>query len=193
MSRLKAVVVAVAALSIFIAAPAKAEGPHAGCRTGRFIGSYTLAQPLQDVFGDGSVLHTWVLQLDLHGDGTAGQYWTGLPDYMINFGTGSPSIGAWGCRKDGKLVVTFIDAVYLPTTPDANAPNPDIALASHRRSTYLFSVEDDDTLKLLEHRNRIYGATDDPTDPAGGVLRPLDTTTAEYKRLAASDADLVAP
>ena len=193
MSRLKNVMVVVGALSAFIAAPARADNNHAGCKPGRFVGSYTRAQPLDDVFGDGSVIHSFVFQLDLHDDGTASEYWTGLPDFMINGGTGSPWIGSWGCHKDGTLVVTFIFGVYTPTTPTGDAPNPDVELAGHRRVTYRFSVEDDDTLKQTARRSRIYSATDDPTDPAGGVLAPLDSTVVEYKRLVASDADLLAP
>lgn len=190
MQKLRIVIVTLA-LSAMAAMPALAQS--AGCRSGRFVGSYTLASPI-DVFGDGSVSHTYVFQLTLHADGTAEEYWTGLPDYMINFGTGSPWIGSWGCRKDGKLVVTTLRANYLPIAAGGPVPPPDIELVQTIRSTYLFKVTDDHTLTRVQARGRYYTPDQDPTDPSGGVLQTnIDTTTQVFKRLAASDADLLLP
>jgi hypothetical protein len=191
MSKLRMVIVALVALWVVAVTPAHAQS--AGCKTGKFVGSYTLADP-EDVFGDGSVHHTYVFLLSLHADSTAEEYWTALPDYMINTGTGSPFFGSWGCRKDGKLVVTFLRAAYFPTTPgDPHAPKPDVALANTIRTTYLFTVTDDNTLTRVQARNRVYGPDEDPTDPEGGTLRPLNTTMQAFKRLTASDADLLLP
>ena|ERR1043166_5390112 len=115
---------------------------------------------------------------------------------MLSSGTGTPSVGSWQCRADGKLVVTIITAVYAPTH-DAlhgilNVPT-DLFLLFHSRSTYLFSVPDDNTLTRIQARSRRYAPAEDPTDPNGGTLRPLNTTVVDYKRLVASDADLLAP
>ncbi len=212
MSKLKNLAVALVAVSVFLAIPAFAvardDAPpdghrdgNAGCKTGKFVGSYTHADLFADLWGDGSgVAHTLVFQLNLHSDGTADQYWTGLPDLMLSGGTGSPSVGSWVCRNDGKLVVTLISAGYGTTTDainhPASVPNPppvDLLMVFHARTTYLFSVTDENTLTRIQMRARRYPVPQDPSDPTGGILRPLNTTVAQYKRLVASDADLLAP
>jgi hypothetical protein len=99
------------------------------------------------------------------------------------------------------LVVTVIFAVYGPTTDAINhpatvpAPPPpvDLFLMNHIRRTSLFSVTDANTLTRVQSRNRRYTAAQDPTDPTGGVLGGLNTNVVVYKRLVASDADLLAP
>jgi hypothetical protein len=116
---------------------------------------------------------------------------------MLSSGTGTTSVGSWQCRGDGQLVVTIITAVYAPTNDAAmhgilNVPT-DLLLLFHSRSTYLFSVIDENTLTRIQARGRRYAPAQDPTDPNGGTLRPLNTATITYKRLVASDADLVAP
>lgn len=166
---------------------------NSGCKNGKFVGTYTLPTLDQDIFGDGSVVHSFTFQLTLHSDGNANLYWTGLNDYFINAGTGSPSIGSWTCRNDGKLVVSWITATYLPSIPSGNAPSPDVTLVSHRRTTLLFEVEDINTLKRIQGRNRFYNPSQDPTDPTGGTLGALSTSVTIYKRFVASDADLLAP
>lgn len=189
-------ILAVAAIAIFMVVPSIA-GPATGCNKVKFYGSYTRASNNPDIFGDGSnVNHSAVFQLNIHSDGTVTQYWTGLPDYLINLGTGSGWVGSWTCRADGKLVVTVIGASYAPDyIPNAN-PNitsQDVTLINHARSTYLFSVDDENTLSRIQARSRTYAPADDPTDPAGGTLGTLSTTPLVYKRLIASDADLIAP
>lgn len=113
---------------------------------------------------------------------------------MLSGGTFSSQIGSWTCRSDGKLVVTLIWANYNPTNDAVNhpvvtpiPPPVDILLSGHTRATYLFSVTDANTLTRTQARNRQYDATQDPTDPTGGVLGPLATNVRVYKRLAASD------
>ncbi len=187
---LKNLTIAFTALFMFMVMPAFADP---GCRNGKFVGSYTLGNPSVDLFGDGTVIHSFVYQLNLRSDGTVDQYWTGFPDYFINLGTGSPWIGSWTCRQDGKLVVNVIRATYLPTTPSANAPNPDVQLVNHVRSTYLFSVIDDNTIRRIQARARVYTPAQDPTDATGGTLGTLNMSLVEYKRLVATDADLLAP
>jgi hypothetical protein len=137
---------------------------NAGCRNGKFVGSYTHADLATDIWGDGSgVDHEFLFQLNLASDGTASEYWTGLPDLMLSSGTGSPSVGSWTCRSDGKLVVTFITASYEPTTDAINhpttVPDPppvDLLLFRHTRTTYLYSVTDGDTLTRIQSRRRVY-------------------------------------
>src|SRR6266487_7191479 len=103
MSKLKNVMLSLVAL-VFMVIPAFAD---AGCKNGKFVGSYTRPQILNDIWGDSTgVNHTVLFQLNLQSDGTVFQYWTGLPDLMLNGGTGSPNVGSWKCRDDGKLVVT---------------------------------------------------------------------------------------
>ena len=177
-------------LSFFVAAPAMAGGTT-GCRNGHFLGSYISSpNPPTDLFGDGSVIHTFVYELTLNSDGTATQYWTGLPDYISTLGTASPWIGSWKCRSDGKLVVSMLLAGFVPVGPGVNNPTNDISLAYHSRWTYLFSVDDDETLTRTQLRTRTYGPADDPSVLTGGVLSGLNTSTAQYKRVVASDADL---
>ena len=172
---------------VFVATPALAEDK---CNKGDFVGSYTSAQLNRDVFGDGSVLHTYVVQLTLHGDRTAKLFFTGFPDYTMTLGTGAANIGSWACRADGKLIVNLIHPLYLPTTVDGVN---DIALARNFRDTYLFTIDDDNTLTRTDFRRRRYTPTEDPTDPAAGTLLPRNTTPVVFKRLVASDADLLAP
>jgi hypothetical protein len=169
------------------------------CKPDNVAGSYTRADPNTDVFANGTlVAHTFLYQLNLHSDGTADQYWTGFPDYIMELGTASPWIGSWKCRNDGKLVVTVIRALYNPIPPSPACvfpcvPVPDIELSGHVRSTYLFSVENSNTLKRVQSRARVYFVTDDPSDPTAGTLFPKSFTEDVYKRLKASDADLLLP
>ena len=148
-----------------------------------------------EVFRDGLVLHTFVFQLNLDSDGSATQYWTGLPDYILTLGTGSPQIGSWKCRNDGKLIITLLSAGYAPVDPDPPLHNPtnDVSLAFHTRTTYLFTVDDDNTLTRIQSRSRTYDVNEDPSIATGGTLGDIDNHTRQYKRLSASDADLLAP
>lgn len=200
MLNLRKVVVACLASSLFMVIPAYAQGV-AGCKNGKFIGSYTNVIASPDIWGDGSnVEHQVIDQLTLHSDGTARADFTGAPDTMLSFGSSSPAVGSWTCRNDGMLVVTLIHADYVPTTDAINhpstvqAPPPvDLILVEHVRSTSLFSVTDANTLTRTQFRRRVYDPTQDPTDPTGGILGPLNTNVIVYKRLVASDADLLAP
>jgi hypothetical protein len=195
MSKLTKSMFALIGLLVFTAMPAFSQS---GCKNGKFPGSYVTSVSFPDIWGDGSnVNHTFVLQLNLHGDGTAYENYTGLPDLMLSSGTGTPSVGSWQCRQDGKLIVTLIDTAYLPTNDAAlhgilNVP-VDLFLRFHSRTTYLFSVNDENTLTRIQARSRRYAPAEDPTDPNGGTLRPLNTSTVDYKRLVASEADLLAP
>jgi len=195
MSKWKVAVVAVVALTVVIVRPALAES---GCKDGKFVGSYTQATLFTDIWGDGSgIEHTLVLQLTLHSDGTVHEEFSGYPDILLSAGTGTPLVGSWQCRQDGKLVVTTLNAIYVPTYDAAlhgivNTP-VDLFLFVNSRTTRLFSVTDQNTLTRIQSRARLYGPTLDPTDPTGGTLRPLNTTPVPYKRLVASDADLLAP
>ena len=165
-----------------------------GCRNGHFVGAY-LSSPNapSDLFGNGDVVHTFVFQLNLHSDGTADQYWTGLPDYILTLGTGSPWIGSWTCRNDGKLIVTMLFAGYLPVDPGPNNTTRDVSLVFHSRSTYLFTVDDDNTITRIQSRSRTYDVNEDPSIASGGTLGMINNATVQYKRLSASDADLLAP
>ena len=139
-------------LAIFAAIPAFAAND---CKKGTFVGSYTRADLGRDVFGDGTVIHNLVFQLNLHSDGTATEIWTGSPDYILGAGTGSESRGSWACRSDGKLVVTFILAGYGSTqTPDpfTRVTITDVALAFTSRVTYLFTINSDGTLTRIQSR-----------------------------------------
>ena len=200
MSKLKNVSVALVALLVLFVLPASPQS-NAGCKNGMFIGTYTHLDTFTDLWGDGTnVLHQTIRQLTLHGDGTAIEETTAAPDIELSGGTTSSRIGSWTCRRDGKLVVTLIFAVYLPTTDAVNhpsgVPNPppvDLLLEQHSRVTFLFSVTNLNTLTRTQARTRRYPASEDPTNPAGGVLLPLNTNQLVYTRLLASDANLLAP
>ena len=204
MSKLSNVVVAFLALCVFTVLPAfpqEQENENAGCKNRKFIGSYTHVDAVPDVWGDGSnVEHQLLQQLNLHSDGTVTNDFAGGPDLMLSFGLSTTFVGSWKCRNDGKLVVTVIFANYAPTTDAINhpstvpAPPPvDLSLSVHIRATYLFSVTDANTLTRIQARSRLYNPTQDPSDPTGGVLRPLNTNEVVFTRLVASDADLLAP
>jgi hypothetical protein len=184
-------VLSVVFITIVIAAgPVLAEN---GCKTTKFFGSYTRVDLPTDVFLNGTVIHQYFFQLVINADGTASQYWTGSLDYPINTGTGSPSLGSWACRPDGRLVVTFLASSYNPTPPGPNNPLPDVSLAGSQRATYLFTVDDENTLTRVLARGRNYTNADDPTNAAGGTLGPLSTRAITYKRFVASDSDLLLP
>lgn len=180
-------VLSIMTVCIFATVPALASDK---CTKGTFLGSYTYADINRDVFGDGSVYHSFATQLTLHSDGTAKLFFTGFPDYTMTLGTGVPNIGSWTCRADGKLVVNLIHSFYAPE--DVNGI-PDLVLQWNSRDTYLFTITDDNTLTRTAFRSRRYAPTEDLTDPNAGTLRPLNTNTRVYKRLIASDADLLAP
>lgn len=200
MLNLRKVVVVCLASLLFMVIPAYAQGA-AGCKSGFFVGSYTQVTDFPDVWGDGTnVNHQLMLQLNLHSDGTVTEENDGGPELMLSFGLSTTAVGSWTCRNDGKLVVTVLLAVYGPTTDAINhpstvpAPPPvDLFLFQHIRRTYLFSVTDATTLTRIQSRDRVYAPNQDPTDPTGGVLQPLDTNLVVYKRVVASDADLLAP
>lgn len=177
-------------IALFAVVPALAGNE---CKKGNFVGVYTSPTLNQDVFGDGTEVHSYTFQMTLNSDGAANLYWTGFNDYFTNQGTGSPSIGSWTCRNDGKLIVTWISAAYLPSTPTANAPYPDVTLLNHRRTTILFTIENNNTLRRTQARTRFYTPAQDPTNPTGGTLSALNTAQFVYTRLEASDADLLAP
>lgn len=201
MLKLRNVVVAFA-LSVLTGLPAfPQEHGNAGCKNGKFVGSYTALDTIPDIWGDGSnIEHQLIRQLNLHSDGTVTEEFSGSPDTMLSFGLSTTAVGSWKCRNDGMLVVTQIHAIYSPTTDAINhpstVPNPppvDLFLLQHNRVTSLFFVTGANTLTRIQARNRRYDATQDPTDPTGGVLQSLITDVVVYKRLVASDADLLAP
>ena len=164
-----------------------------GCKTWKFVGSYVRVDPPADIFGDGSVMHQFIFNMTLNNDGTAYQFWTGSLDYPLNSGTVSPNIGSWTCRSDGKLVVTFLSSAYLPTPAGGGLSTPDVKLDRSLRTTYLFAVTNDNTLTRIMARVRTYAAADDPTNPNGGTVGPLNTLVVTYKRFSAGDADLLLP
>lgn len=177
---------AMAALTIFMVVPALADQ---NCSTGNFVGTYTRASQLPDPYTGQP--HNYVFQLTLHGDGTVTQYWTGLPDYQINQGTGSINIGAWKCRDNGNLLVTLISASYTPFAADASLlAVADDTLFTHSRTSAVFTITDNNTLTRLKAITRTYTPDQDPTDASGGTLGTLSTTQVVYKRLVASATDL---
>ena len=182
-----------AVIAIFTVAPAFAA--PTGCNKVKFQGTYTRAAVNQDVLGDGTTFHSWVFQLEIRADGTASLHSSAYYDFMINTGSNSPAIGTWTCKADGKLVVTTLAALLFPIPPNTNPqlPGADISVEQHIRTTYLFSVDDANTMTQVQSRSRIYGATEDPTNPTGGQLGTLNNTSRVYTRFAASDADLLLP
>jgi hypothetical protein len=189
----KKLILMIAAITIFAAVPAFAAAT--GCNKIKFQGTYTRASLNNDVLGDGTVVHSWVFQLVLNSDGTASLSSTAYLDLLVNLGSNSTAVGAWTCRPDGKLVVSMLSGLYFPIPPATNGqlPAADISLERHYRTTYLFSVDDVNTLTQIQSRSRRYTPTQDPTDPAGGTLLNANNTQQVYTRFSASDADLLAP
>ncbi|MEQ1765499.1 MAG: hypothetical protein ABL984_20390 [Pyrinomonadaceae bacterium] len=164
------------------------------CNNDNFPGTYTRIDPPIDILGDGSVVNQHVYTLTLNTDGSARQDWTGFQDYIINLGSGTPGIGSWKCRADGKLVVTILSTLYLPTPADPNIGTvPDITLYRHLRTTILFNVNNQNKLTRIQSRSRNYLPGEDPTNLAGGTLGTLSNTQIVYNRIVATDADLLAP
>ena len=185
-------VLLLATVAIFAVTPALAQ--PTGCNKIKFQGTYTRTYELPKVVGIGNT--TYLMTLELRADRTAARHETSALDYIINSGTGSPGVGSWTCRADGKLVVTILRALYTPIAADiarVEAPNADVQLYRHLRTTHLFNVEDVNTITQIQVRNRFYNATlnQDPTDPTAGTLGLLRTTSTVFTRLTASDADLL--
>lgn len=180
----------IALFAILMVVPTFAA-PATGCNKIKFTGSYVRTATIS--VPDGS-LHSTLFQLNINADGTAVQNWTGFLDFAINAGAGSPYYGSWTCRADGKLIVTLISASYgsVPAG-SAGAPEADIALVFHSRTTYLYSVDDVNTLTRVSARTRSYTPDQDATDPTGGTLGTLSTATPVFKRLVATDDDLLLP
>lgn len=181
-----------ATVAIFTVASSAYAAPT-GCNKIKFQGTYTRASVNQDVFGDGEFVHSYVFQLEIRADGTASLHSSAYYDFMVNTGSNSPGIGNWVCRPDGKLVVTVLAGLLFPTPPSTNVDHPsaDISLEQHLKTTYLFTVDDVNTITQIQSRGRFYSSNEDPTDPAGGVLRPASNTPRVYTRFTASDADLL--
>lgn len=195
MSKLKKGIFALFTLLMFMVMPAFAD---TGCKNGKFVGSYVNLFRTQDAWGDGSnVSQTYLSQLTLTSDGNVSEEFSGSPQLLLSSGTSTNNIGTWQCRQDGQLVITVLYSIYRPTHDAAmhGVPNvpTDLLLAFNVRNTYLFSVTDDNTLTRVQARTRFYTPTEDPTNPQEGTLTPLSTTSVVYKRLEASDADLLAP
>src|SRR3954452_6471088 len=182
----------IAAFAIFMVVPTVAAA-GTGCNKIKFTGSYVRTVP-SPILPDGTS-HSTIYQLNLNTDGTAVQNWTGFLDYAINTGAGSPYYGSWTCRADGKLIVTLITAGYgvVPAGSSPGVTSQDVSLAFHTRTTYLYSVDDGNTLTRVAVRSRSYGPYDDATNPAGGTLGTLFTNTVVFNRLIATDDDLLAP
>jgi len=207
----KTATTAVVTLLAIMVAPAFA----AECQNEKVVGSYVrvIGPNLNpDLFGDGSDVNfdrTYIGQLNLHGDGTAEQVQTGAPDLFINAGTSTPEFGSWKCRKDGMLVLTLLLATAGPTPdgltghptgasslgfdPGVATFRPDLFLTNHIRRNWLIYIADDNTLMVVRRRGRVYDMTQDPSDPSGGSLQPPRTDVLVYKRVVASDADLLLP
>lgn len=163
------------------------------CNNDNFFGTYTRVDAPTDVFVDGAVIHQYIYNLTLSSDGTAIQYWTGLPDYQITFGTGTQNVGSWKCKNNGQIVVTLLGSSYEPVGPDTVIPAADVSLVYNYRYTYLFKVNNPNSLTRVQSRSRRYLASEDSTNPTAGILGTLSTTPITYTRFVASDADLTAP
>ena len=92
-------------------------------------------------------------------------------------------------------MVTLLASTYYPTDPSANqnVPLPDVSLQYNYRYTYLFKVNNPNTLTRIQARSRRYLASEDSTNPTAGILGTLSTTPVTYNRFVASDDDLTAP
>ena len=189
----KKVTSAMVTLLAIMAVPAFADE----CKTDSIVGSYmrTEVLPPFDILGAGApiVRRAYLNQLRLHGDGTADQFATSSLDLMMNRGTRSPAIGSWKCREDGKNVVTLVSSIYRTTPLNYPGIRLDIGLADNLRITSLFSVVDHNTLNAVQTRTRVYNMAEDPSDATSGTLGALTNETLVYRRLAGSDADLLAP
>ena len=156
-----------------------ATPPKTGCKKFNFVGTFLSARSqTSDFSGDDThVIHNLHFSSRSSSDGTVNQYWTGLPDYLTNAGTGSPSIGSWTCRDDGKLVIVWIQGSYFSDATRTDDPH-----ISRRRMCAVepFSDDvsvlrdDDNTLTRLQSRTRSYTPG---TGPDGcGRRSTLDST-----------------
>jgi len=191
---LKKSILFLVALSLFTAMPLLAKDKASKCKDKDVAGSYT-----RTLFGFGfeddyGVFQerVYVRQLNLNEGGTVHQVESTGQDAGLNFATRTEWNGSWECRKDGTLLATVFGAVLNPVPADAIFPGsvPDLYLATNVKTTYLFRVDDDNTLTLIQAVARIYDMTEDPLDPLAGTLGVEDFDEYTYTRLVPSDADL---
>jgi len=196
----KKIIITMIALSMFIAFPAiaKKKGSAANaCKDKDVVGAYAASEPSSlpipyPTGENGFRSVTYVYQLNINAGGTATMNWTGGTDFMVTEGKIAMYHGSWKCRKDGKLLVSTIGAVYQSTdyNPYQDALVTDIELEGHNRHNRLFSIEDPNTVVLRQTVRRFYPAEEDPMDPLGGYPFPEFFPDIVFSRLSPSDEGL---
>ena len=149
------------------------EGKHV-CQNKKWTGSYLQALGF---YGPGSFVRQW----NFNRDGTLISTSTAAPEDAPNSGTGTPIVGSWECREDGKILATYSYALY----------NPGWMILGHIRTTAVVTITDDNTLRRTAFVRRFYLPSENVMDPNGGHktvnLAPLGW---ELTRLRAADEDV---
>ena len=94
--------------------------------------------------------------------------------------------GKWASFSNVREPRTYIPSAPAPRTAHALEP-----FWSNRCPTV--NVNNPNKLTRIQARSRVYARDQNPADPNGGTLLPLNTTQIVYNRFVASDADLLAP
>lgn len=186
----KRTIFSVIVLSFFLASPAlfAKKADDSVCKVATVAGSYVRVKQANY----SGVDRTFLLQLNLSSDGIALQNFTGGLDLIDYYGGESNDIGSWECREDGKLLVTMYRAEYpaISTDPFTAGPIQAAELRRHFLVSYLFIVTSADTLTTVEIGLKEFDMSEDPTDPAAGILRNPDLNEYEYNRVKPTDAYL---
>lgn len=144
------------------------------CQNKKWTGSYLQAL---DFYGPGSFVRQW----NFNRDGTLISTSTAAPEDAANSGTGTPIVGSWECREDGKIIATYTYARY----------NGNWAVRDHIRMTALVTITDENTLRRTALVARFYQPGEDVTNPNGGTRFVVPETQGwELRRLSSAAEDV---
>ena len=148
------------------------------CESRRWTGTYTVTATPQ-------VGGPFLINYTFHRDGIFTGSFTGSPEQFLTTGSLTSFFGSWKCSDDGNIALSFIYAQYQGT-------GGNLILANHIRSTGLFEIVDRDTLQRIDLAIRVYFPGQDPADPNGGIVPPVNPAViaSTLKRLRVSEADL---
>jgi hypothetical protein len=167
-------VVAVACVTVGV--HAQGQGPKVKtkvkCEMKTVAGAYALVRP-DLASGSGYGVTD---QLALTSDGVAYWYQSTAFDWFVSPGSFIPMIGSWGCLPDGNRVITTIGVNYVST-------GLDLEKYHQTRYTQEMSVMDDDSLQTVHRVLKHFAMTDDPLDPAGGIVTSDSYAVYEFLRI----------
>jgi hypothetical protein len=125
----------------------------------------------------------YAFQVQFSADGLVTAFGSYYEERTLSTGTSTPGFGKWKCRDDGRISATIIFGNY--GYPES--PIPELTLFFHARTTTLIAITDANTLTQLSTVWRTYERGEDPTDPNGGTLQPINVESSVFTKMTVSD------